>query len=242
MAEVDGAVGGRPAAVHDARVALRRCAILLRALDPIRPGAPARAVRTELRRLAAALAPVRDLDVALALLPPRSPAARALTRQRAAAQRLLVQTLAGPPLDALRAAMGRLLRIELTRIRPNRPAPPAGELADGAIAAAGHKARRRLHRPARTPAERHRLRIALRRLALTFEGLAPLRKPKHRRVPRALRKAVRALGRLHDVELLLERGAGGAAERLQKKAARRLAKAGAALQHAGLRRALRAAR
>lgn len=242
MAEVDDAVGGRPAAIHEARIALRRCAVLLRALDPIRPGAPARAVRTALRTVAAALAPARDLDVALTLLPPRSPAARALARPRTAAQRQLVRTLAGPPLDALRAAMGRLLRIELTRTRPNHPAPPAGQLADTAIAAARHRARHRLRRPTESPAARHRLRIALRRLLLALDVLAPLRRPKQRTPPPALRKAVRALGRLHDVELLLERGVGAETARLQKKAARRLAKAGALIGRARFRRALRATR
>jgi CHAD domain-containing protein len=240
MAEVDGAVGGQPDAIHDARVALRRCAILLRALDPVRLGAPAQAVRTALRGVAAALAPARDLDVALTLLPPRSPAARALQRQRTAAQRLVRQTLAGPSLGALRAAMGRLLRIELTRARPNRPAPTAGELADLAIAAARHRARRRVHKTARTPAARHRLRIALRRLLLALEVLAPLRKPKQRAVPPALRKAVRALGRLHDVDLLLERDVKLDRAPLQAKRDRRAARADRLLQSSRVRRALRA--
>ena len=63
-----GAARGRPAALHDLRVALRRAALLLGVFrEPFKGASPGR-LRRSLRRLDRKLGPGRDIDVWLDLL------------------------------------------------------------------------------------------------------------------------------------------------------------------------------
>ncbi len=85
------------AAIHDARVALRRLGALLRAFGPLLPAAALAALKREMRWLRRGLGSARDLDVFLADTVPtlrralRDPAALATMAAAAWDQRLLVQ-------------------------------------------------------------------------------------------------------------------------------------------------------
>jgi len=99
---------GDPEAIHDLRVAIRRFSRSLRVFSQFLPGGKAGRVRRRLRDVMDLAAAVRDRDIALELLqearvPPRSPLAVSLRRERQAAERKLI------------AAAGRLERRDFSR-------------------------------------------------------------------------------------------------------------------------------
>lgn len=212
MAVVEEAEAGDAEALHRLRVALRRCRFLLRAFAPALFASPesneggpdlrARTARRELVRITTTLGPARDLDVWSGLLPKAAPARGLLARRRAAEQAKVRAAISGPALNALRRAMGLLLRVDLARAQPAPSDRKAGARADQAVRKAGRRAEQLLRQPADSMAARHRLRAVLRRVILMTRVLAPLLPASVRHRARILRKVEQALGRLHDLESL----------------------------------------
>lgn len=202
-------------AVHQARVALRRLRTLLTlgARTAMLGGEPAALLalaRAEMRRLNAALGPVREWDVflgetlpAIAAALPQEAALRALAeaarRARTAARRRLIAALgeAGP----------RRLDMQLALLAAAAPriAPEAGIARAAAALARGHK---RMQEAARAmdggdAASLHRLRLAAKRQRYGAEALAALFSDKPaRRAIRRLAALQNALGRINDAAVV----------------------------------------
>lgn len=205
--------GDNPAALHDVRVAVRRLRLLLRVFRRQVPPATRRALATALGELNTKLGPARDLDVWLAFLEDpahRSTLARsrrwlpflAAQRRRRAAQAATVrQCLHGSRFAATRRRLAGLVRVELPR--RGRESPPGNlrKLAARSLARELARVQKRgKTRATATPAELHRLRIALRRARYLgeFFGLV-LGKPTAK-LTRRLHAVERTLGRIHDLD------------------------------------------
>lgn len=236
MAALEGARAGEAEGIHDARVALRRCRALLRAFAGARPSVGARRAGTELRRLADALGAARDFDVWEKLMAdeprPRGWAAAARGARRAAGG-----ALEGESLDRLRRAMGLLLRIELATAAAGNAS--AGRSARAAFRQAVRAAGRCAAGAPASAQAAHRLRRRLRRVVLLGDVLGRLLPRRALESLRPLRRAERALGRLHDVESLLAFAPDSARRaRLSRELAARRAKALRRLRRPSLARAL----
>jgi CHAD domain-containing protein len=201
---------------------LRSALVLFRPLLPVAESEP---LRAELRGLADALGGARDLDVFLdETLAPLAELHQepALKRLRDAAREMrdeeytaLGAALASPRFPRLVLALGRLVAARAWREpadmpRAQRLAAPARELAAELLARRDRRVRRlgsRLDR--RSDADKHRLRIQIKKLRYTaefFRGLYP-----HRKSERAIRRMARlqdVLGHLNDratADALLDR-------------------------------------
>lgn len=202
--------GTDPEGVHQMRVGVRRLRSALGLFAGVLPREPADAFDIELRWLADALGEVRDLDVflgeTLAPLVPARPDDAALKRLRDAARELrderqasLREALAAPRLPSLLLRLGRWTatrgwREQELSAGSARLFAPARELA-GELLDRRHRKVRRLGAQLErlSPAEKHRLRIQVKKLryaAEFFAGLHP-----HART----RRAIRRLARLQDV-------------------------------------------
>jgi inorganic triphosphatase YgiF len=192
--------------VHQMRVAVRRLRAVLSAFAPMLPREQRRWASGELRWLANGLGPARNLDVfagaLLARAPARlfDPAARkelsaAVGRQRRAAYRVVLEAIRSPRYTAM---MLRLLRWFDTcgwqaeeSIEEMRE--PVGVLAERVLGRRMQVVRRRSEDFAdQFPEQRHRLRIALKKLRYASEALASLYDPE------AVRPFVRRLKQLQD--------------------------------------------
>jgi inorganic triphosphatase YgiF len=218
--------GEDPEGVHQMRVAVRRLRSALALFDGVIPDAQSADFEIELRWLADALGEARDLDVfldeTLAPLVAASPGDPALKRLREVARELrderqsaLRTALDSPRLPRLLLRLGRWTvardwRAQDLSADSARLFAPARALAGELLARRRRKLRRlgaRLEEL--SPAEKHRLRIQVKKLryaAEFFAGLYP--QPRTRRAIRRLARLQDVLGHLNDratADTLLDR-------------------------------------
>src|SRR5215207_5970201 len=199
-----------PEAVHQMRVALRRLRAALSLFRDAVADDEIAAVKTGLRELAAALGEARDLDVfirkTLAPARARDPGgaalaalARSYAERREAAYDAALETVAS----------GRLGRIVLDTLawieagpwlrkdgKAEREAPVERFAADELRSRAKRIRKRGRHLPELAPDERHRVRIAVKKLRYAAEFFAPLYEGKSR--AKRARTFRDALGELQD--------------------------------------------
>ena len=207
------AQSGDEASVHQARVASRR---LREALPVIGTSGNAQAldrVDRRVRRITRALGPVRELDVALLLLTElesrgaATPAAIALVRDAVIVERQrrrhdMLAVITPSRLDKLRK---RLVDVAA----PEAHAPAANALAEASVQS--RKRARRLkaaieHAGRLYLAERlHRVRIAAKKLRYAIEIQRELTHSRSRLHLTRLKTQQNLLGRMHDLEMLIDR-------------------------------------
>jgi CHAD domain-containing protein len=213
LSAMPAAQSGDEASVHQARVASRR---LREALPVIGTSGNAQAldrVDRRVRRITRALGPVRELDVALLLLTEletrgaATPEAIALVRDAVIVERqrrrhdMLVE-ITPSKLDKLRK---RLVDVAA----PEAHAPAANALAEASVQA--RKRARRLkaaieHAGRLYLAERlHRVRIAAKKLRYAIEIQRELTHSRSRLHLSRLKTQQNLLGRMHDLEMLIDR-------------------------------------
>jgi inorganic triphosphatase YgiF len=208
--------GVDPEGVHQMRVGLRRLRSALAFFGGVIPAPQRDAMRGELRWLGRELGPARDLDVfageLLPLLFEARPGDASLDRLRRGAESLreerqarVREALASMRYARLVLLVGRWLARRAWREQPTSELSAALFLPARAWAAAllerRHRKARKLGRrlAAASPAERHRLRIQLKKLRYAAEfsrGLFGLRKSD--RYVRRLSDLQDALGRMND--------------------------------------------
>jgi triphosphatase len=185
------ALAGQPEGIHQMRVAARRLRAALSALKPMIPAEHYQWARDELKWLAAMLGPVRNWDVfATNLLQPVEralPVETDLTRltEAAAQQRTAAYVRAKETIESQRytATMLRLARWIEARGWRNQPASEQaallfatiGDIAPGLIERRWRRTRKRSRQFGKlSPEQRHKLRIALKKLRYTIEFLESL--------------------------------------------------------------------
>ena len=212
------AVDGQPEAVHQMRVAVRRLRSLLSAIKKLLPQEERRAVAERLAGLAAPLGPARNLDVFSAeLLQPlrcARPDEPGWDELWAAAERACEEAHDQVAKELLSpghtAAVLRLLRwFDASGWRaPHAPETPPLTAPIGAIASElldrrRREVRRRSRHFARmTPKERHRLRIAVKKLRYTIDLLRNLYPQRDvRRYLKPLKPVQDELGHANDIRV-----------------------------------------
>jgi triphosphatase len=206
-----------PEGVHQMRVAVRRLRAVLAAARRMLPEEHYRWANGELKWLGRELAPARNWDVfAESLLAPVSGvlgSARELTRLSAAAQRRRAgayeharETILSQRYTAALMRLARWFEARGWRDQPvsedsARLMAPLGKVAPGLLARLHRKALKRArHFATLTPSERHRLRIALKKLRYATEFLESLYdKGKVARYAKRLKPLQDDLGRANDV-------------------------------------------
>lgn len=175
------ALAGDPEGVHQMRVALRRLRAAVAALKEAMPAADRRAVRRELARLDALLAPARNLDVVLLdLLPPVRRAcpgdpdldhlAGALAWMRRAAYDRLAAELRSAGHEAAMQALARRLAGGGESAAPKPDDTTVGALLPALLDRRWRAVKRRSKGFRRqSPRARHRLRIAIKKLRYAIE-------------------------------------------------------------------------
>jgi inorganic triphosphatase YgiF len=214
------ALAGQPEGVHQMRVAVRRLRSLLSAVKKLLPEDALRPVADELAGLAAPLGPARNLDVFAGelLLPLRvahaggepgwEPLAAAAERARAEAyiqvdKEILSPRHTGAALRLLRWFEGRGWRSPQGSATPAPLASPIGASAPGILDRRRRAVRKRSRRFAvLTPRERHRLRIAVKKLRYTVELLGSLYdRDDLRRYTKRLKRVQEDLGHANDLRV-----------------------------------------
>jgi CHAD domain-containing protein len=206
-----------PEALHQMRVALRRLRSALGLFRPLVPPEQHARLTAGIRWLTEVLAPARDADVFLAdLLAPVSEAfgndgeMRALEgvarERRDAAHAEAVMALRSPRYAALLLLLGAALEGRSWRAQPvseisAKLLTPIGDLADELLATRHRKARKAGRRFARlSEEERHRLRIALKKLRYAADFFRSLYAEKEvKRYVKRLARLQSALGHNNDV-------------------------------------------
>ena len=214
---IAGAERGDVRALHGARVASRR----LRELLPLLPSDSARKLRRRLRKVTAGLGAVREFDAMLPLIDELSkgPASRtspldhlrvAVTTARDEARAHLNEQLTAGDLRRLVRKLGRLVD-DVTIAEASKPAKPsargwrwaldarvarrAAQLAD-AICNAG---------PVYLPERLHQVRIAVKKLRYAVELAGEAGRQTMGAERRALKRSQDVLGRMHDLQRLIDR-------------------------------------
>jgi triphosphatase len=212
-------LAGQPEGVHQMRVALRRLRSLLSAVKKLLPEDVRRAVADELAGLAAPLAPARNLDVfagellcplhaAHAAEPGWDTLATAAERARAEAHDRVGKEVLSPQhtatvLRLLRWFEGRGWRAPQAPETAAALTEPIGAIAPGVLDRRRRAVRKRSRGFARmTPKERHRLRIAVKKLRYTIELLGSVYDPRDMRAyTRRLKRVQEDLGHANDVRV-----------------------------------------
>src|SRR5271169_1764540 len=213
------ALAGEPEGVHQMRVAVRRLRSLLAAVKQLLPEDAHRAVGGEMAGLAAPLGPARNLDVFAAELldplraehaaePGWDVLAAAAERARAHAHDRVDREILAPHHTA---TVLRLLRWFEGRGWRAAQAPDGAAWLTSPISATAPRildrrrraVRKRSRRFARlAPRERHRLRIAVKKLRYTVELLGSVYDPRQlRRYNRRLKRVQEDLGRANDLRV-----------------------------------------
>ena len=213
------ALAGQPEGVHQMRVAVRRLRSLLSAVKDILPPLERRAIADELAGLAAPLGPARNLDVFAAELlgpmriedaeePGWDALAAAAERARKEAHDRVAEEIRSPRhtgsvLRLLRWFEGRGWRALRPTAIPGPLTSPIAAIAPGIFDQRRRAVRKRSRRFARLPpAERHRLRIAVKKLRYTVELLGNLYDRRDlRRYTRRLKWVQEDLGRANDLRV-----------------------------------------
>ncbi|SDR63464.1 Inorganic triphosphatase YgiF, contains CYTH and CHAD domains [Rhizobiales bacterium GAS113] len=203
------ALTGQPEGIHQMRVAVRRLRSVLSALKPMLPGEHYHGTSDELKWLAGALGPARNWDVFAAnLLEPVERAlplerdleqlAEAAEQRRRAAYDDAKQAILSQQHTAVTLKLSQWFETRGWRDQSVSESAPLlwasiGHTAPGLIERRWRQSRRRSKRFAElTPAQRHKLRIALKKLRYTIEFLQSL-------FDRGKVKAfMKLLGRLQD--------------------------------------------
>jgi triphosphatase len=191
---------GNPDNLHQLRVGLRRLRSALRAFEAILPQKKAKRLARDARRAMRKLAAARDWDVFVAWLEQAHPRSEALmpARRMQHEARLAAQDAAG--------------ELSLEPLRPKARDLPVALVLEGLERKTRKQARRM---DWADPAERHELRIRVKRLRYASEFFG------HRRA--ALERLQGVLGELNDVEVAREllRGIDADAEPLYRALAER---------------------
>ncbi len=214
LTAMPAAQSGDETSVHQARVASRR---LRGALPMLGASADAHAldrVDRRVRRITRALGPVRELDVALSLLAElegRGSASAtaigrvrdAVTAERSKRRRDMLDEITPSRLDKLRR---RLVDVAAPETHRGAPADTVAE----AIAQSGQRARRLRAAIERAGgiylAERlHRVRIEAKKLRYALEIQRELKHARSRVHLTRLKTQQDLLGRMHDLEILIDR-------------------------------------
>jgi CHAD domain-containing protein len=213
------ALAGEPEAVHQMRVAIRRLRSVLSALKPMLPAEHHRWASEELRWFTRALAPARNWDIFTGDLLRRVTDAlpnqdemkhlvSAAERSRQAAsddakRAILSQRHTEAMLPLLRWFAARAWRDQPISENAARLRAQIADLAPDLIERCHRKARRRCKRfEELTPAERHKLRIALKKLRYTIEFLGSLfDKDEVRAFVKRLKSLQDDLGHANDVRV-----------------------------------------
>lgn len=220
------ALWDQPEGIHQMRVAVRRLRSVLSAVKPMLPDEHQRWTSDELKWLAGALGPARNWDVfAVNLLEPVERArplerdlehlAEAAEQRRRAAyddakQAILSQQYTGAMLTLARWFEAREWRDQPVSEHAALLLASIGDVAPGLIERRWRQSRKRSKRfDELTPAQRHKLRIALKKLRYTIEFLQSLfDKAKVKDFTKLLTPLQDDLGQINDVrtahELLAE--------------------------------------
>ena len=213
------ALAGRPEGVHQMRIAARRLRSLLAAVKQLLPEDLRRAVGDALTGLAAPLGPARNLDVFAAELlsplratfadePGGDALAAAVERARAEAHDRVAEEIRSPRhaaavLRLLRWFEGRGWRARQASAMASTLTVPLGAVAAGILDRRRRAVRKHSRRFAGlTPTERHRLRIAVKKLRYTVELLGNLYDPGDlRRYTARLKRVQEDLGNANDLRV-----------------------------------------
>jgi inorganic triphosphatase YgiF len=203
-----------PEYLHQLRVGWRRMRSLLKLATPLAPAESISALELELRRLGAALGPARDCDVfALETLPRVAAEFRgerdiARLRARAAARRRRLsmparEAVATPQFQQLLLALGGFF-VALRRRAEDAPSPLlARDWIRPVLEVRDRKLRKRAKHAHRMSADdRHRARVAAKKLRYAAEFFAPLFPGRRGEAyVTGLSRLQSALGRLNDLEV-----------------------------------------
>jgi CHAD domain-containing protein len=208
---------GDPAGVHKARVASRR---MREALPVVLADVPARKMKRavrDFRRVTRALGPVRELDVTLGVLRE----AGAADPDAAASLRIVARVIETERDQRRQEMLGRLERVDAERVAARvvslaEPAshvgPALAEPVSRAVLAVRIVRRVRELEQADaavgalySPEPLHRVRIATKKLRYAMELAHELRQLPSRKAVRLLERMQDTLGRMHDLQVLLDR-------------------------------------
>lgn len=213
----DAALEGDPGGIHQMRVAVRRLRAVLAAVKPMLPEEHFRWANGELKWLGSGLAPARNCDVfAASLLAPVAGAlegerdlgrlAQAVERQRRGAYARARETIQSPRYTAAMLRLARWFEARGWRDQPvtedsARLVAPVGKVAPDLLARLHRKAMRRAKNFATLPPpERHKLRIALKKLRYTVDFLESLFDARQvKRFVKAVKPLQDDLGHANDV-------------------------------------------
>jgi CHAD domain-containing protein len=216
---LDAARAGDPEAVHQARVATRR---LRAALPLVTSGSRRRSLERRVRRLTRVLGPLRELDVALAMLSDLhreggvSDGAFAVLRDSLASERRTVLAHVLKRIDVNTVEKLRRRAVAAARDAEEPRGRGAAKYASAARSRAGRRADRLRAVVERAsgmylPDRLHDIRIATKKLRYTLEMSRP-RAGARTRSPRTLagqiallKRVQELLGRIHDLEVLIAR-------------------------------------
>ncbi|HZT51239.1 MAG TPA: CHAD domain-containing protein [Stellaceae bacterium] len=217
MRNEEAALASVPGGIHQMRVTVRRLRAVLSAVKPLLPEEHFRWANGELKWLGSSLGPARSWDVfAASLLEPVSHAlgsdrdlarlATGVERQRRGAYARARETILSPRYTATMLRLARWFEARGWRDQPvseqsARLVAPIGAEAPALLARVHRKAMKRArHFAALTPPERHKLRIALKKLRYTVEFLESLFAPREiRRYVKRVKPLQDDLGHANDV-------------------------------------------
>jgi CHAD domain-containing protein len=211
------ALDGNPVSVHKARVASRR---LREAVPVVLVDAAARKVRRlarGFRRVTRALGPVRELDVTAGVLdevalahPQQASSLQVVTRELQVERERRRQEMLGAVEHARTDRLIALLR-DVADADDLQPVAVRQSVSRAVLAVRIVRRVRGLQQaveaagPLYAPAPLHRVRIATKKLRYALELAQELRLAPARRPLRLLEQMQETLGRLHDLQVLIER-------------------------------------
>jgi CHAD domain-containing protein len=211
---IPAASAGDEGSVHQARVASRRLRAALPVLGVRADASTLGRVRRQVRRITRALGPVRELDVALshleeyaarALVSPRALARvrQALIAERQSRRREMLDAVTPIALEKLRKRLSGVAQVPAKRVVPQeeldeaarRMARRAATLAEAIEHAGG------IYLPDRL----HQVRVAAKKLRYALEIERELRRSRSAARINRLKALQDRLGRMHDLEILIDR-------------------------------------
>jgi CHAD domain-containing protein len=208
---------GDASGVHKARVASRRMREALPVVLADAPGRKMKRLLRDFRRITRALGPVRELDVTLGVVAE----AAAADPDASASLRVVVRALETDRDERRQQMLGRVEHIDAEAVAArvlalsdsrSHPAPAFAEPVSRAVLAVRIVRRvRALDQaaaavgPLYAPEPLHRVRIATKKLRYALELAHDLRLLPSRKAVRLLERMQDTLGRLHDLQVLLER-------------------------------------
>jgi len=214
LTAMPAAQSGDEDSVHQARVASRRLRGALPMLGAHADAGALDRVDRRVRRITRALGPVRELDVTLLLLAELEgrgaapPAAIRLVREAVTAERLKRRR---EMLDAIKPSRLNKLRKRLVDVAaPGSPGELPGSTVAEAAAQAGKRARRLRAAIVRAggiylPDRLHRVRVEAKKLRYALEIQRELTQSRSRLHLNRLKVQQDLLGRMHDLEILIDR-------------------------------------